>query len=104
MFKNFARYSKEFSLIKGVRIFHYKFIPGCFVSILFNTCSKKKIKKVKEINRNLEGQGMIYTSRYYNLNNIVSITYNKSHNRIMKKKRKLSMLPEEVNMNTKNLK
>lgn len=33
----------------------------------------KKIKKVKEINRNLEGQDMIYTSRYYNLN-IVSIT------------------------------
>lgn len=47
---------------------------------------------------------MIYTSWYYiNLNNIVSITY-KCHNRIMKKKRKLSMLPEEVNMNTKNLK
>lgn len=48
---------------------------------------------------------MIYTSRYYmyNLNNIVSITY-KCHNRTMKKKRKLSMLPEEVNMNTKNLK
>lgn len=46
---------------------------------------------------------MIYTSRYYNLNNIVSITY-KCYNRIMKKKRKLSMLPEEVNMNTKNLK
>lgn len=42
MFKNFARYSKEFSLIKGVRIVHYKFIPGCFVSILFN--SKKNLK------------------------------------------------------------
>lgn len=78
------------------------FIINLSLAVLFLFLSiVKKIKKVKEINRN-QGQGMIYTSRYYNLN-IVSITY-KCHNRIMKKKRKLSMLPEEVNMNTKNLK
>lgn len=47
---------------------------------------------------------MIYISRYYNLNNIVLIIYNKSYNRIMKKKRKFLMLLEEVNMNIKNLK
>lgn len=87
-------------MIKGVGIFYYEFIPGCFVIIPVN--SKKKIGKVKEIDRN-QGQSTAYTSRYYNLNNIVSITY-KCHNRIMKKKRKLLMLPEEVNMNTKILK